>query len=93
MPGSKRRYILTGLILIVIIYTLYYMAFVYVGNYNQIPRRVRHIARLLSILMVYGVGYYSFKKYGVKWISGLWNIIYFVVIILLILIGIYDWSQ
>ncbi|HVW98400.1 MAG TPA: hypothetical protein VHA56_20710 [Mucilaginibacter sp.] len=92
MQKSRRKYIVLGLLAILLIYTLYYMAFVYVSYFNEIPRKVRHIARLVSILLVYGIGYYTLKKYGVKWISAIWNYIYFVVVLLLILIGLYDWT-
>ena len=92
MPGSKRKYVLAGLIAIILVYTLYYMMFVYVSHFNDIPRKERHISRLISILIVYGIGFYAFKKYDVKWIRSIWNFIYFAVIIVLILIGIYDWT-
>jgi hypothetical protein len=92
MPGSRRRYVIAGLLAIILVYTLYYMTFVYVGHFNDIPRKIRHTGRLVSILIVYGVGFYAFKKYDVKWISAIWNFIYFTVIVVLLLIGLYDWS-
>jgi len=92
MPNSKRKFIILGLLAIAIVYSLYNICLVYVSYYDDIPRKVRHINRLLSILIVYGIGYYSFKKYGVKWISDIWNVIYFAVVIILVLIGLYDWS-
>jgi hypothetical protein len=92
MASNKRKYILIGLLAIVVVYSLYYLCLVYVSYYDAIPRKVRHINRLLSILIVYGIGYWSFKKYNVKWIRMLWNAIYFTVVILLVLIGLYDWS-
>jgi len=92
MPGKKRNYVILGLVAIILVYTLYYMLFVYVSYFNDIPRKVRHISRLVSIIVVYGIGYYSFKKYDVKWIRSLWNFVYFTVVIMLILIGIYDWT-
>ncbi|MDO3644228.1 MAG: hypothetical protein ACTHMI_21785 [Mucilaginibacter sp.] len=92
MPGKKRNYIILGFIAIVLVYTLYYMLFVYVSYFNDIPRKVRHISRLISIIIVYGIGYYAFKKYDVKWLSSVWNFIYFVVVVMLLLVGIYDWT-
>jgi hypothetical protein len=92
MPGKKRNYVILGLVAIILVYTLYYMLFVYVSYFNDIPRKVRHISRLISIIIVYGIGYCAFKKYDVKWIRSIWNFVYFTVVIMLILIGIYDWS-
>ena len=92
MPGKKRNYVILGLVAIILVYTLYYMLFVYVSYFKDIPRKVRHISRLISIIVVYGIGYYSFKNYDVKWIRSIWNFIYFTVVIMLILVGIYDWT-
>jgi hypothetical protein len=92
MIGNKRKYILIGLFAITTVYLLYNIFLVDASYYEDIPRKVRHLSRLLSIIFVYGIGYYSFKNYGEKWIIDIWNIIYFAVIPLLILIGIYDLS-
>ena len=92
MKKNKRLYILGGFFAIVIVYSLYNIYLVDVNYYEDIPRKVRHINRFLSILIVYGIGFYTFKKYDVPWIRTLWNIIYILFLSLLILIGIYDWS-
>ncbi|MES2110679.1 MAG: hypothetical protein V4577_18110 [Bacteroidota bacterium] len=92
MPGKKRNYVILGLVAIILVYTLYYMLFVYVSYFNDIPRKLRHISRLISIIIVYGIGYYAFKKYEVKWLSSVWNFVYFTVVIMMILIGVYDWT-
>jgi len=68
------------------------MYLVDVNYYDQIPRKVRHIARFLSIVMVYGIGLYTLKKAMEGWVINIWNIIYLVFASLLILIGLYDWS-
>src|ERR1700761_8474199 len=93
MAANKRKYIIiVGLLAIAVVYSLYYLCCVYVSNFDAIPRKVRHLERFASILMVYGIGYYSFKQYGVKWMRDIWNTIYFVLVCLLVLIGMYDWS-
>jgi hypothetical protein len=91
-PATKRNYLIGGFIAIVVIYSLYNMYLVDVNYYDQIPRKVRHIARFLSIVMVYGIGFYSLKKYMDGWVINLWNIIYLVFTTLLIIIGLYDWA-
>lgn len=92
MVAGKRKFVIIGCLSITLIYILYNIFFVYASYYNQIPRHVRHINKLLSTLIVYGIGWYSLKKYGIKWLSGLWKIIYITVLILLVSIGVYDWS-
>jgi hypothetical protein len=91
-PANKRNYLIGGFIGIVLLYSLYNIYLVDVDYYNQIPRKVRHIARFISILAVYGIGFYSLKKYMDTWVINLWNAIYIIFTILLILIGLYDWS-
>ena len=90
--GNKRGYIIAGFIAIVVVYSLYNIYLVDVSYYNQIPRKIRHITRFLSIVIVYGVGIYTLKKYMEGWVNGLWNSIYLIATVLLIFIGIYDWS-
>jgi hypothetical protein len=92
MSINKNKFIWFGLLAIEVVYSLYNIFFVYTIHYEDIPRKVRHIVRLFSIVIVYGIGYYSFKKYGVKWIGDIWSIIYIAVVTLLVLIGIYDWA-
>lgn len=91
-PASKRTYLIAGFIGIILVYSLYNMYLVDVNYYDQIPRKVRHIARFLSIVMVYGIGLYTLKKAMEGWVINIWNIIYLVFASLLILIGLYDWG-
>ena len=92
MEPSNRKYVIIGGVAITLMYILYNIFFVYASYYNQIPRHLRHINKMLSILVVYSIGWYSLKSYGVSWLSSLWKIIYAGGVTLLILIGIYDWS-
>ncbi|MBW4891279.1 hypothetical protein KXQ82_16245 [Mucilaginibacter sp. HMF5004] len=89
---TKRTYLIAGFVAIVVLYSLYNIYLVDVSYYNQIPRKVRHIARFVSILMVYGIGIFTLTKYVEGWVISLWNGIYLIAVALLLLIGIYDWS-
>jgi hypothetical protein len=90
MRGNKRRFILIGLSFIAIIYLLYNIFLVDASYYENIPRTIRHLFRFLSIILVFGAGYFSLKNYGVKWIIDLWNVMYFIIVPLLVLTGLYD---
>ena len=90
--ANSRRYIAAGFCLIALIYILYNVFFVYVSYYNDIPRRLRHINKLAAVLLVYAVGYYTLKRYDVKWMATIWNLVYFSGIVLLLFVGFYDWS-
>ncbi|WP_343112734.1 hypothetical protein [Mucilaginibacter sp.] len=50
------------------------------------------MSRLASIVLVYATGYFTYKKNGIKWMTDLWKVVYLVTIILLVFIGLYDWS-
>ena len=91
-PTNKRSYIIAGFVAIVLVYSLYNIYLVDVNYYNDIPRKVRHINRFVSVLLVYGIGIYTLKKYMEGWVIGLWNSIYLIATLLLLIIGVYDWS-
>jgi hypothetical protein len=90
--ANRGGYLIGGFIAIVLVYSLYNIYLVDVSYYDQIPRKVRHIARFLSIVMVYGIGIYTLKKCMSLWVTNLWNSIYLAVTIILIIIGGYDWA-
>lgn len=93
MLNNKRAYFLLGFLLISVVYALYNIYLVEVNNYADIPKKIRGVYRLLSIVTVYVIGFYFLKKYNSSWIRVFWNALYITIVSLLILIGIYDWSS
>jgi len=89
---NKRVYFWGGFIIIVLIYSLYNLYLVDVNYYNSIPRKVRHICKFLAILSIYGTGTLALRKYTAEWMMYVWHLLHLIIITLLILIGIYDWS-
>src|ERR1700761_4281240 len=89
---SNRQIYWIGFIVIVIIYSLYNLYLVDVGYYQSIPRKVRHIGKFLSILIIYGTGTLALRRTTTEWMMYIWHLIHIVIIILLLLFGIYDWS-
>ena len=90
MANKQRKIILIGLSGITAVYVLYNVFLVDASYYESIPRSLKHTSRFVSMIIVYCIGYFSFKNYGVKWIIDLWNMLYFIVTPLLVLIGVYD---
>jgi hypothetical protein len=90
MLTNNRKYVLSGFFSIASVCLLYNMFLVDANYYEQIPREIKHLARLATIVLVYCIGLYSFKKYNVKWVTDLWNMIYLAIVPLLILIGFAD---
>lgn len=94
MPKIKntRVYFWAGFTIIVVIYSLYNLYLVDVNYYESIPRKVRHICKFLAILSIYATGTYALKKYTAGWMMYVWHLLHIVIISVLVLIGIYDWS-
>ncbi len=94
MPKIANKYVYywVGFIIIVVIYSVYNLYLVDVNYYQSIPRKVRHICKLLTILSIYGTGTFALKKYAAGWMMYIWHLLHIVIIALLLLIGLYDWS-
>jgi hypothetical protein len=90
--SNKQVWYWAGFIIIVIIYSLYNLYLVDVGYYQSIPRKLRHIGKFLAILSIYGTGTIALKKYTADWMMYLWHLMHILIITLLLLTGIYDWS-
>jgi lipoprotein signal peptidase len=89
---SNKQIYWVGFIVIVIIYSLYNLYLVDVGYYQDIPRKVRHIGKFVAILIIYGTGTFTLRKYTADWMMYIWHLIHIVIIILLLISGIYDWA-
>jgi len=92
LKPSNRQIYWIGFIVIVIIYSLYNLYLVDVGYYQDIPRKVRHIGKFTAILTIYATGTFALRKYTAEWMMFIWHLVHIVIIALLLLIGIYDWS-
>jgi len=90
MANKQRRIVFIGLSGIVAVYLLYNIFLVDASYYESIPRNLKHINRFVSMIFVYFLGYFSFRNYGVKWIIDIWNTVYFILVPLLVLAGVYD---
>jgi hypothetical protein len=80
-----------GLIGIVIVYSIYYLFFEGYYHWN-IPRKLKHVGRVASIIGVYGIGTLSLKNGADKWMMTLWHLIHTALIVVLVFIGLYDWT-
>jgi len=86
---SKRFWI--GLVLIVLIYSLYNVYLVDVSYYQNIPRKLRHVGKLSVILAIYGTGTWALKQVFSRWMQYLWHFLHISAILILVSIGAYDW--
>jgi hypothetical protein len=93
MPGfhNKRIYFYIGLLAIGLVYCLYNIYFLYADFYLDVPIKIRHMVRFLSLLLVYGIGTLALRAFTVGWMMQIWHLVYGIGFMILLLIGLYDW--
>lgn len=87
---EKSRWIL-GLILILFIYTLFYLLFIEADDVQLIPRKMRHLIKFGTTMSVYLIGTQHLGKLKEDWMATIWHMIHISLLSLLVLIGAYDW--
>ncbi|HEY4060469.1 MAG TPA: hypothetical protein VGM30_01135 [Puia sp.] len=87
---NKRVSYYGGLLVILIVYTLYNLAFRQVWFYETVPWFLRHAVKFAVILLVYFVGRWVFRRYPVAWLLSVWNLLYAVCTVIVLLLGVYD---
>jgi len=90
--SNKTLFFFSGLFAIFLVYSLYKIYWVDISYYSSIPRKIRHTARFGSVLLVYSIGSFALKKYTVEWMMTIWHLLHIIIISLLVLIGLYDWT-
>jgi hypothetical protein len=80
-----------GLIIIVIVYSLFYLLFADRAFTYEIHRKVRHVIKFGTTILVYFVGTYHLGKLNDKWMSTVWHFIHISLLCIITSIGLYDW--
>lgn len=88
---SERARWIGGLVVILVIYTLYYLLFADTDN-TWIPRKIRHVIKFATTVAVYLVGTYHLGVLKDKWMSNLWHFIHISLLGIITLVGVYDWT-
>jgi hypothetical protein len=89
---TNRQIYWAGFIVIVVVYSLYNLYLADVTYYRSISIKLRHVLKFLLILVIYGTGTFALKRYTPLWMMQLWHLIHIVIIVLLLMIGVYDWG-
>jgi hypothetical protein len=87
---SQRSRWIGGLIIILIIYSLFYIFFVD-GDVEWIPRKVRHVIKFVTTVSVYLAGTWHLGKLNDRWMSTVWHFIHIGLLGIITLVGLYDW--
>jgi hypothetical protein len=88
--SEKAKWII-GLVLILIIYTLFYLLFQENKDIALIPRKIRHLIKFITTISVYLLGTLHLGKIKDKWMASVWHFIHLSLLAVLISIGAYDW--
>lgn len=88
---DRHRFII-GLIIIVVIYSAYYIYFADSEDAMLIPRKIRHIIKFGTTILVYSVGSLHLGKLHQKWMAMLWHFVHISLLVTITSIGLYDWT-
>jgi hypothetical protein len=87
--SDKIRFII-GLILIIVIYSVYYIYFLENKSLN-LPVKMGHVIKFLTTIAVYLIGTFHLGRLSDKWMSLLWHIIHISGLFILLSLGFFDW--
>ncbi|BDB54620.1 hypothetical protein GENT5_09250 [Flavobacterium ammoniigenes] len=90
--NSERRRFIMGLFIIVLVYSAYYIFFADSENAVTIPRRMRHIIKFSTTILVYLIGSFHLGTLQQKWMRMLWHCIHISLLVTITSIGLYDWT-
>lgn len=87
---DRQRFII-GFLFILLIYSLYYIYFADTPNAILIPRKIRHVIKFGTTILVYGIGSFHLGKIKQQWMVSLWHLIHISLLVTISCIGLYDW--
>ncbi len=85
---NKTKYIAT--ILMFLVASTGFLYFYNNGPGINDNRFFKHIVYVIWLLCIYGIGFWAIKKTSFQWLQTIWGIVYFIVIGVLILAGLYE---
>lgn len=80
-----------GLVQLIAVYTALYLLFFESPDILEIPRKLRHLMLMGSLLGVYALGTYHLQFSKHAWMGALWHLVHVTGISILLLAGLFDW--
>ena len=87
--SDKVRFI-SGLILILIIYTCYYV-YLFENSDLVLPTKIKHVIKFGTTIVVYFVGTYHLGKLSDSWMSFIWHVVHISGLTTITALGLFDW--
>lgn len=88
--SDKIRFI-SGLILIILIYSIFYIYFSDNKNTLLVPRKVKHVITFLFTIAVYFIGTSHLGKLKDTWMSSIWHLVHISGLFIITSLGLFDW--
>jgi hypothetical protein len=82
---------LVGLALILIVHSFFYLFFVENPNIQDVPRKIRHVIKFVTTVLVYFIGTNYLSKLEARWMFILWHFIHLSFLFVITSVGLYDW--
>ena len=73
---KDRSHFIWGLGLILLVYTVYYLAFADNSHMPSIPRKIRHLIKFGATILIYFIGTCHLGKLKVSWMAKKWHFVY-----------------
>ncbi len=88
--NTTKRWLL-GLVLILIVYSCFYLFFAENPNIYEVPRKIRHIIKFATTVLVYCIGTHYLGKIEARWMYSIWHFIHISFLVIITSVGLYDW--
>lgn len=86
-----RRWLL-GLVLILIVYSCFYIIFADNPDIAKVPRKIRHVIKFATTILVYFIGTHYLGKIEARWMFLIWHFIHISFLVIITSVGLYDWT-
>lgn len=86
----KKKFV-CGLIQLVAVYTALHLLYFEAPDVLEIPRKIRHLIMIASLLGVYALGTYHLQFGTATWMRVLWHLVHLGGMAFLFALGLFDW--
>ncbi|KAB1067346.1 hypothetical protein F6U93_11215 [Tamlana haliotis] len=82
---------ISGLVMIIVLYSLYYIYFADNNHSHTISRLLRHGITLATTVAIYFIGTFHLGKLQDSWMASIWHIVHISGLCILTGLGLFDW--
>jgi hypothetical protein len=83
---------IVGLVFIVIVYSCFYLFFAENPDIYDVPRKIRHVIKFATTVLVYCIGTHYLGKIEARWMFLIWHFIHVSFLVVITSVGLYDWT-